>query len=121
MRSPNDKMIYKICPAGEWREAVEQGTFRGSAVDLEDGFIHFSAAHQVQETAAKHFRGQKDLLLIAIPIDRLGDALKWERSRGGDLFPHLYGELDTASALWQEPLICQEDGTPIIPKRVESC
>lgn len=121
MSNPSDKLVYKICPADEWRAAVKQGRFRGSAVDLSDGFIHFSAAHQVQETAAKHFRGQNNLLLIAIAVDKLGDALKWEASRGGDLFPHLYGALDTNLALWEEPLQCRQDGVPIIPERVSSC
>jgi uncharacterized protein (DUF952 family) len=85
--------LYKICPAALWRAAEREGVFRGSAHDLRDGFIHFSTAAQVAETAAKHFAGQDDLLLIAVDGDALGDALKWEVSRGGARFPHLYGEL----------------------------
>ena len=86
--------IYKICPAALWREAERAGSFRGSAVDLRDGFIHFSSAAQVAETAAKHFAGQHDLVLLRVDAARLGAALKWEPSRGGALFPHLYGDLD---------------------------
>ena len=85
--------IYKICPASLWREAERNGVFRGSNDDLRDGFIHLSTAAQVPETAAKHFAGQRDLLLLHVDAARLGAALKWERSRGGALFPHLYGAL----------------------------
>lgn len=91
--------IYKICPASAWREAERQGAYRGSADDLRDGFIHFSTAAQVPGTAAKHFVGQSGLFLIAVDADALGDRLKWEPSRGGDLFPHLYGELDPGAVL----------------------
>ena len=76
--------IYKIVPAALWREAQSAGIFRGAPVDLADGFIHFSTAAQVTETAAKHFAGQDDLLLLRVDAGRLGDALKWEPSRGGD-------------------------------------
>ena len=86
--------IYKICTASEWREAERAGVYRGSAVDAKDGFIHFSTAEQAAETAAKWFAGQRDLVLVAVDADALGDKLKWEPSRGGALFPHLYGELD---------------------------
>ena len=121
MAEQSDIVIYKICPRLEWENAQSDGVFRGSAVDLVDGFIHFSAAHQVRETAAKHFRGQTDLLLIAFSAERLGQDLKWEASRGGDLFPHLYAELKTDLALWQEALTLSADGAPIIPERVPSC
>jgi uncharacterized protein (DUF952 family) len=80
-------LIYKICPAPLWREAERAGRFDGSADDQRDGFIHFSAADQVAGTAAKHFTGQSDLLLVSVDADRLGPALKWEPSRGGALFP----------------------------------
>lgn len=86
-------VIYKICPAQAWAHAEEVGMFLGSAVDLQDGFIHFSAPDQVEETAARHFRGQTGLLLLAFRPERLGEALRWEPSRGGALFPHLYGPL----------------------------
>jgi uncharacterized protein (DUF952 family) len=85
--------IYKIVAAALWREAERDGVFRGAPVDLADGFIHFSTAAQVEETAAKHFVGQRDLLLVRVDAERLGAKLKWEPSRGGALFPHLYGEL----------------------------
>src|ERR1700721_1532756 len=80
------RKIYKICPASAWREAERQGVFRGSAVDVRDGFIHFSTASQVEETARKHFAGQTGLFLIAVDVDALGAALRWERSRNDELF-----------------------------------
>jgi uncharacterized protein (DUF952 family) len=86
-------VIYKICPADLWRAAERDGTFRGAPVDLRDGFIHFSTAEQVAETAARHFAGQHDLLLIAVDAGALGERLRWEVSRGGEPFPHLYGPL----------------------------
>jgi uncharacterized protein (DUF952 family) len=103
-------MLYKICPASLWREAERQGVFRGSEVDRRDGFIHFSTAAQAAETAAKHFAGQDDLLLVAIDSARLGDALKWEPSRGGALFPHLYADLDLAAVTRVESLPLGPDG-----------
>ena len=93
------RLIFKICPESLWGEAESAGVFHGAPVDLQDGFIHFSTAAQVPATAARHFRGVKDLLLVAVESDALGDALKWEPSRGGDLFPHLYGSLPTKLAL----------------------
>jgi len=86
-------IVYKICPRGLWREAEAAGRFAGAPVDLADGFIHFSTAGQVAETAARHFSGQSDLVLIAVEAGALGEALRFEPSRGGDLFPHLYGDL----------------------------
>lgn len=110
-------MIYKICPASLWREAVRDGAFKGAAIDLADGFIHFSTADQVEETAAKHFAGQTDLLLIAIDADRLGDALKWEPSRGGALFPHLYGTLPLSAVEQVEELHLGSEGRHVFPPR----
>jgi uncharacterized protein (DUF952 family) len=89
--------VYKICPAALWREAQSAGVFRGSEVDLRDGFIHFSTAVQAVETAAKHFAGQNELLLLHVDTAKLGDSLKWEPSRGGALFPHLYRDLPLAA------------------------
>jgi len=109
-------MIYKICPAPAWREAERQGIYRGSADDLRDGFIHFSTASQVPGTLAKHFAGQPDLFLIALEANDLGDALKWEPSRGGELFPHLYGELDPADAQSVSALALRPDGSHGIPE-----
>lgn len=98
------KVIYKIVPEPLWRESQATGLFRGSAVDLADGFIHFSGVGQAEETALRHFHGQDDLLLVAFDGDALGQDLRWEASRGGALFPHLYASLDPASALWAKPL-----------------
>jgi len=103
-------LIYKICAASLWREAERAGRFVGVGVDLSDGFIHFSAADQVAETAAKHFAGQRDLVLIAVAADALGPLLKWEVSRGGALFPHLYGALPMTAVRWVKPLPLGADG-----------
>lgn len=101
--------IYKICPAADWRSAEVEGVFRGSKVDREDAFIHFSTGAQVRETASKHFSGIDDLLLIAIDAERLGPALRWEPARSGDLFPHLYGPLPLTAVLWTRPLPLRHD------------
>lgn len=108
-------MIYKICDRTMWQQAVEDGIFRGAAIDLQDGFIHFSSAEQVQETAAKHFAQQTDLLLIAFDERALGEQLKWEVSRGGDLFPHLYNTLDPGCAAAVHELPLNEAGTHVFP------
>jgi len=107
--------IYKICPAGLWREAERAGVFEGAAVDRADGFIHFSSAGQVAETAAKHFAGQGDLLLVSVDAGRLGTALKWEPSRGGALFPHLYGALPLDAVTGVAPLPLGRDGRHVLP------
>ena len=107
--------IYKICTTTEWAEAERCGVYCGSAVDLKDGFIHFSTAEQAAETAAKWFAGQRDLVLVAVDADALGDKLKWEPSRGGALFPHLYGELDLATVLRTDPLPLGADGGHVFP------
>jgi len=111
-------LIYKICPEALWREAEAAGVFRGAAVDLADGFIHFSTAEQVRETAAKHFAGQRDLVLVAFDDDRLGETLRYEPSRGGALFPHLYGPLDPKAARWIARLSSGDDGLHLIPEDV---
>ncbi len=108
-------IIYKICTEELWREAGKAGRFDGAPIDLADGYIHFSTAAQVRETAAKHFAGQTDLVLVAIPTDALGSALKWEVSRGGALFPHLYAPLDPAVVLWAKPLPLEATGPHIFP------
>ena len=108
-------MIYKICPAGEWREAERSGVFRGSAVDRRDGYIHFSTAEQVAETARRHFAGQADLVLVRVDPAALGPSLKWEPSRGGALFPHLYGELDVAAVRRIDPLPLDDAGRHVFP------
>ena len=111
-------IIYKICPDALWRKAEKAGRFEGAPVDLADGYIHFSTAEQVRETAAKHFAGQRDLLLVAVDGDSLGDKLKWEVSRGGALFPHLYAPLDTSAALWVRPLPLGSDGVHVFPENL---
>ena len=107
--------IYKICPRSLWREAEAAGAFRGAPVDLADGFIHFSTAEQVRETAAKHFAGQADLVLVSVDEARLGPALRWEPSRGGALFPHLYAELALSAVTRVEPLPLGPDGAHLFP------
>src|SRR5262245_49579844 len=89
----NAPVLYKIMPRLEWEAAQAKGIYEGSAVDRQDGFIHLSAAHQVRATAQKHFSWQSDLILISVREENLGQSLKWEASRGGDLFPHIYGPL----------------------------
>jgi uncharacterized protein (DUF952 family) len=108
--------IYKICPASAWREAERQGVFRGSADDARDGFIHFSTAAQVAETARKHFFGQAGLFLVEVEAGALGGALKWERSRNDDLFPHLYGDLDLGAVHRVLNLHTRADGSHEIPE-----
>lgn len=108
-------LIYKICLVAMWEEARKEGVFHGAPVDLADGFIHFSTAAQVKETAAKHFSGQNDLVLVAIDEASLGAALKYEASRGGALFPHLYASLDPALAVWVEPLPLGPNGIHKFP------
>ena len=108
-------MIYKICPAPLWREALDAGVFAGAPVDLADGFIHFSTAEQVRETARRHFAGQRDLLLIGFEDGDLGERLVHEPSRGGALFPHLYGPLDPARARTTVELVIGPDGAFVFP------
>jgi uncharacterized protein (DUF952 family) len=107
--------VYKICPAALWRVAEREGRFRGSEVDRRDGFIHFSSAEQAAETAAKHFAGERDLVLLRVDVTKLGDKLKWEPSRGGALFPHLYGDLDPAAVTQVDPLPLGPDGRHQFP------
>jgi uncharacterized protein (DUF952 family) len=109
------RFIYKICPAALWREAELARVFRGAPIDLQDGFIHFSTAAQAVETAARHFAGQDDLLLVEVDTVPLGDRLKWEVSRGGALFPHLYGDLDFAAVTRVDRLPLGEDGRHVFP------
>ena len=109
------KIIFKICPEPLWREAEAAGIFEGAPIDIIDGYLHFSTAQQVRETASRHFAGQRDLLLVAIDGDRLGDALRYEPSRGGDLFPHLYAALPLSAVLWVKPLPLGKDGLHAFP------
>lgn len=100
----NVSPIYKIAPRALWAAAEKAGRFEGAPVDLDDGFIHFSTAEQVAETAAKHFSAQSDLVLATIETSSIADALRWEPSRGGALFPHLYGPLPLAAVTSVVPL-----------------
>lgn len=113
-----NETVYKICSRDAWQRAAEAGAFTGSPADVEDGYIHLSAAGQVEETAAKHFATQDDLVLVAVDAARLGDALKWEPARGGALFPHLYGPLPVDAARSVEPLPLGPDGTHHFPEGV---
>ena len=97
-------LIYKIFRRPEWDALDSQGETLGAPIDLTDGYIHFSTAAQARETAAKHFAGQDDLVLAAVEADALGEALKWEPSRGGALFPHLYRPLKIEDVVWAQPL-----------------
>jgi uncharacterized protein (DUF952 family) len=109
------QIIYKIVPEALWREAERNGSFTGAPIDVADGFIHFSTAGQARETAAKHFAGRTGLLLVAIDGAKLGDALKYEVSRGGALFPHLYGPLDLKAVVRVQPLPLGTDGLHQFP------
>ena len=97
-------LIYKIFRRAEWEALRTAGETRGAPVDLADGYIHLSTAAQVVETAAKHFAAESDLVLVAVDGTRLGDALRWEPSRGGQLFPHLYGPLRLEHVAWDKSL-----------------
>ena len=109
-------IIYKICPRALWSAAEAVGVFAGAPVDIADGYIHFSTAAQAQATAARHFAGQHELLLIAVEAAALGTALCWEPSRGGDMFPHLYAPLPLAAVRGVEPLPLGADGRHIFPE-----
>jgi uncharacterized protein (DUF952 family) len=107
--------IYKICEAAQWAEAERAGAFHGSGIDLTDGYIHFSTAGQVAETAAKHFARKPALVLVAVAAEDVSGALKWEPSRGGALFPHLYGMLPMTAVRWAKPLSLDAGGTHVFP------
>lgn len=109
-------IIYKIVPETLWRPAKEKGVFEGADIDRRDGFIHFSTGEQARETARLHFSGMVGLLLVAVDATGLGDALRYEPSRGGDLFPHLYDSLSMASVLWEMPLLIGVDGQHAFPE-----
>ncbi len=113
-----DGTIYKITSRAALAEAKAKGRFEGSADDARDGFIHLSAADQVEGTLAKHFAGQKDLILLAVDSESLGERLQWEPSGGGAIFPHLYGPLDLNALVWDEPLELGADGRHRLPARV---
>ena len=105
-------IVYKIVATEEWAKAEAAGAFAGASVDRADGFIHFSTAEQAPETAAKWFAGRGDLTLAAVEAEALGDDLRWEPSRGGALFPHLYGPLPMSAVVWSRPLPLGSGGSP---------
>lgn len=107
--------VYKVCGTELWNDAQRAGSFAGAPVDLQDGYIHFSTAEQLPGTLAKHFAGQRDLLLVEVDAARLGDALRWEPSRGGALFPHLYGDLTLAAVTKVVALPLGTDGLHRLP------
>lgn len=109
-------IVFKICPRAAWDEACRTGHYAGSADDRRDGYIHLSAQHQVAGTAAKYFRDQSDLVIVAIDAATLGSAFRWEPSRGGELFPHHYGPLPVGSAVTVAPLPLDGDGVPVLPE-----
>lgn len=111
-------LIYKICTAAEWRDAIARGMFHGLAADLRDGFIHLSSSGQVAGTLGRHFPGQPDLLLIAFEPGSLGPDLRFEASRGGEPFPHLYGPLDPGLAVSVTALRLGDDGRHVLPASV---
>lgn len=106
------EVVYKIMPRIMWEDALRKSIFVGSPDDIRDGFIHFSQAHQVATTLARHFQGQSDLVLIAVKSAALENDLVWETSRGGELFPHLYASLPTALAIWLRTIDCDANGIP---------
>lgn len=110
--------IFHMCRADEWQVAQAAGRYDGSSQDRSDGFIHFSTAVQLPESAARHRTGQTGLLLLTVDPDACGDALKWEASRGGQLFPHLYGPLLSAAVMRVDPLPLGDDGLHVMPAHV---
>ena len=112
------EMVYKLARTAEWDAARKAGVFTGSADDERDGFIHLSRGPQLKATLEKHFAGEEGLLLVALDIDALGSTLKWEASRGGESFPHLYAPLKLTSVHSVVPIRRDGDGRPILPADV---
>jgi len=112
------RKIYKIVRTPDWISAEKAGVFKGSPDDARDGFVHFSASHQVRGTAARYFGGQEGLMLVAADASALGEALKWETSRGGEKFPHLYGDLPMSAIVWTTPIPLGPDGQHVFPDEI---
>lgn len=110
-----ESLIYHLCRRAEWQAAERAGIYHGSSQDTADGFIHFSTATQVETSAARHRAGERHLVLVAVDPAFLGPALKWEKSRGGALFPHLYGALPLAAVRWTKALPLGEAGRHVFP------
>ena len=111
-------LIYKIADAESWQSALARGHYDGSADDIRDGFIHFSTAAQAPDTLAKHFAGRAGLIIAAVDSRAFGPALKWEPSRGGALFPHLYVPVPVAAVAWWKPIPLRLDGIHVLPPEV---
>jgi uncharacterized protein (DUF952 family) len=111
-------LVYKIEDADAFEKAQGEGVYVGAPVDLRDGFIHLSTAAQLPETLSLHFRSRGNLLLIALRVADLGPSLKWEPSRGGDLFPHLYGRFDFHAIAWTAPIEVDAEGRCTLPERL---
>jgi uncharacterized protein (DUF952 family) len=111
-----DTLIFKILTAAQWAKFQEDGIFTGAPIDLADGYIHISTAAQARETAAKHFAQQDGLILAAVKVGSLSEALKYEVSRGGALFPHYYAPLLIDHIAWAKPLLLDDKGTHIFPE-----
>ena len=109
---------YKICTGNEWHQLQENGSIFGSPDDLRDGFIHLSTADQVAQTAAKFFTGRTDLVLLAVNLSQLGDALRWETSGSGRTYPHLYAPLRLDDVVASTPLKLGPDGRHILPSEL---
>jgi uncharacterized protein (DUF952 family) len=114
-------LVFKIATACEWSKAMTSGIYEGSLDDGRDGFIHLSSEEQLRGTLEKHFRDKSDLVLIAFEVSRLGPQLRWEQSRDGALFPHLYGHIVVSDALWQRPLRNDENGRPLVDGQWFAC
>ncbi len=111
----SEAIAYKVLTAEQLAQLERDGRFAGAPVDLADGYIHLSTAAQLGETVERHFAGQSGLAIVAVDIDALGDAVRWEPSRGGALFPHLYGPLTLDAALAYGPLARADDGSVVLP------
>ena len=107
--------IYKVLRETEWAEARAKGFFAGSADDARDGFIHFSTAAQLRGTLERHFAAAAGLVVLEVAPGKLGPGLEWEPSRGGELFPHLYGVLSVDAVTRVIPVSSRADGTPVLP------
>lgn len=121
MNPRDSQQVFKITTRSAWERARATGALAASADDERDGFIHLSAAHQLADTLAKHFKSQADLVLIELDAAALGADLRWERSRGGELFPHLYAGLPISAVRAVFPLQLADDGSHILPQSVRTC
>lgn len=115
MYAPEPNFIYKIITTDLWEQAGPDDAVPGMPIDIKDGYMHFSTAEQLRETLRLHFKGQKDLMLLAVKTEDVSSAIKWEPSRGGDLFPHLYGPLAVKQVRWSAPASVSETGEANLP------